>query len=230
MIYFNGDSNVAGSELTDPDLGMTGCLARRLGLPYTNHAFGGASNDRIYDTTMEALFDRTTQKIKLKQRPNLVVIGWTQVNRIQWFLIDQWQSGEFWEINNIGVGIPLPDEFQTRYDFWRKHIDKDGHWRLVMNNYWHNKIYNLHSILQYFSVPHLFFNAFDPFNTENLLPDQQQWHGCFMSPYDDSRAYIPWCFRNDYQEITPGWHHFREDAQSAWADEMLTHIKQNQIV
>lgn len=209
---------------------MTGCLARRLDLPYENHAFGGASNDRIYDTTMEWLFDRSTRKIQLKQRPSLVVIGWTQVNRIQWFLVDQWDSGEFWEINNIGVGIPLPDQYQARYDFWQTHIHKDGHWRVVMSNYWHNKIYNLHSMLDYFAIPHLFFNAFDPFSTENLLPDQRQWDGCFMTPYDDTDAYIPWCFRNGYQEITPGWHHFREDAQAAWAERMCSHIKEHRIL
>lgn len=230
MIYFNGDSNVAGSELADPDQGMTGCLARSLGLDYENHAFGGASNDRIYDSTMDKLFDRTTRKIKLKLRPSLVVIGWTQVNRIQWFLVDKWQSGEFWEINNIGVGIPIPDHYQERYKFWQRRIDKDGHWRIVMENYWHNKIYNLHSVLKYFEVPHLFFNAFDAFGTENLLPDQQQWNDCFMTPYDDSKAYIPWCFRNGYQEITPGWHHFSADAQAAWAGIMHAHIKTHNII
>lgn len=230
MIYFNGDSNVAGSELTDPDLGMTGCLARKLGLPYENHAFGGASNDRIYDSTVGWLLDTSTRKVRLKQHPSLVVIGWTQVNRIQWFLVDQWDSGEFWEINNIGVGIPIPDQYQDRYTFWQTHINKDGHWRIVMNNYWHNKIYNLHSILRYFDIPHVFFNAFDCFSTENLLPDQKQWHGRFMSPYDDSYSYIPWCFRNGYEEITPGWHHFREDAQSAWADVMLDHIRTHSIL
>ena len=230
MIYFNGDSNVAGSELKDPDQGMTGCLARALDMEYENHAFGGASNDRIYDTTMEALFDRSTGRPQLRWRPDLVVIGWTQFSRIQWFLVDQWQSGEFWEINNIGVGIPLPEQFQDRYQFWQDHVHRDGHWQVVMSHYWHNKIFNLHCLLDYHHIPHLFFNAFDRFSTENILPQQREWHGRFMSPYDDSLIYVPWCFRQGYEEITPGWNHFREDAQAAWAGIMHDHIKAHNII
>lgn len=230
MIYFNGDSNVAGTELVDPDRGITGCLARRLGMQYQNHAFGGASNDRIYDTTMADLFDRSTQKPLLKWRPDLVVIGWTQFNRIQWFLVDQWQSGEFWEINNIGVGIPLPENFQSRYQFWQEHVHRDGHWQVVMSHYWHNKIFNMHCLLDYFKIPHLFFNAFDCFSTENVLPEQRDWNDRFMSPYDQSLIYVPWCTRKGFTEITPGHHHFDETGQSAWADCMYDYIQQHQIL
>lgn len=230
MIYFNGDSNVAGSELEDPDLGMAGCLARGLGLPYENHAFGGASNDRIYDTTMEWLFDRSSYKPVIKRRPDLVVIGWTQFSRIQWFLVDQWNSGEFWEVNNLGVGIPIPEEYQARYEFWKTDIRYDGHWDAVLGKYWHNKIFNLHCMLDYFEIPHLFFNAFQCFLRHGLTLDQQQWNGRFMNPYDDSLCYVPWCFRQGYEEITPGWNHFREDAQEAWALTMLDQIQTHKIL
>ena len=230
MIYFNGDSNVAGSELADPDLGMTGVLSRLLGLPYENHAFGGASNDRIYDTTMQALFDRSTNKPQLRQRPDLVVIGWTQFSRIQWFLVDEWNSGEFWEVNNLGVGIPIPPEYQARYEFWKTDIRHDGNWDAVLGKYWHNKIFNLHCLLDYFAIPHVFFNAFQCFLRHGLTLDQQDWQGRFMAPYDDSLCYVPWCFRQGYQEITPGWNHFREDAQAAWAEIMHDHIRQHRIL
>lgn len=230
MIYFNGDSNVAGSELADPDLGMSGCLARKLGLTYENHAFGGASNDRIYDTTIDTLFDRSTNKPQLLKRPDLVVIGWTQFSRIQWFLVDKWDAGVFWEINNLGVGTPIPEEYQERYEFWKTDIEHDGNWHAVLGKYWHNKIFNLHCLLDYYSIPHLFFNAFDCFMTHGFTLAQQQWNDRFLSPYDDSLCYVPWCFRHGYQEITPGWHHFREDAQSAWADVMYNHIMAHKIL
>lgn len=230
MIYFNGDSNVAGSELADPDLGMSGCLARKLGLTYENHAFGGASNDRIYDTTIDTLFDRSTNKPQLLKRPDLVVIGWTQFSRLQWFLVDKWDAGVFWEINNLGVGTPIPEEYQERYEFWKTDIEHDGNWHAVLGKYWHNKIFNLHCLLDYYSIPHLFFNAFDCFMTHGFTLAQQQWNDRFLSPYDDSLCYVPWCFRHGYQEITPGWHHFREDAQSAWADVMYNHIMAHKIL
>lgn len=230
MIYFNGDSNVAGSELQDPDQGMTGHLARELGLSYVNHAFGGASNDRIYDTTISWLLDTTQSTPTLRNRPELVVIGWTQFNRIQWFLIDQWSSGQFWEINLIGAGIPIPDEFQSRYQFWKHNIEKDGVWKRVMSNYWHNKIYNLHCMLDYFEIPHLFFNAFESFATDNLDPTICDWSGTFMDPYGDSMLYTKWCLSQGYQEITPGLLHFDAAAQQAWANVMHQHINSNGIL
>lgn len=230
MIYFNGDSNVAGAELASLDQGMAAHLAQRLGQEYINHAFSGASNDRIYDTTMSWLLDQTQSRPTLRRRPDLVVIGWTQFNRIQWFLTDQWDSGQFWEINLIGVGIPLPEQFQARYEFWKQHIEKDGIWKTVMSNYWHNKIYNLHCLLDYFNIPHLFFNAFDNFSTENIEPAQQDWNSRFMSPYDPSQIYTLWCARNGYQEITPGFLHFDADAHRAWADVMHDHLIRNQIL
>lgn len=230
MIYFNGDSNVAGSELADPDLGMTGCLARSLGLDYENHAFGGASNDRIYDTTMDTLFDRSTNKPQLKIRPDLVVIGWTEFSRIQWFLVDQWDAGVFWEINNLGVGTPVPPEYKERYEFWQTDIKHDSNWNAVLGKYWHNKIFNLHGLLDYYSIPHLFFNAFLCFMTHGFTLAQQQWNQRFLSPYDNDLSYVPWCLRNGYQEITPGWYHFREDAQAAWANIMHQHILAHKIL
>lgn len=230
MIYFNGDSNVAGSELADPDKGMAGCLARSLGMPYQNNAFGGASNDRIYDTTMDTLFDRATNRPQLRQRPDLVVIGWTQFSRIQWFLVDAWNQGEFWEVNNLGVGMPVPDQYQSRYEFWKTDIRFDSHWDAVLGKYWHNKIFNLHCLLAHFKIPHLFFNAFQCFLTHGLTQDQQDWQSCFMAPYDDRLCYVPWCFRQGYQEITPGWNHFQEDAHTEWAAIMDQYIRQHKIL
>lgn len=221
---------MAGTELTNPDLGMTGCLARKLDMPYENQAFGGASNDRIYDTTMEALFDRSSGRPQLRWRPDLVVIGWTQFSRVQWFLVDQWDQGDFWEVNNLGVGMPVPEQYQSRYEFWKTDIRYDAHWDAVLGKYWHNKIFNLHCMLDYFKIPHLFFNAFQCFLTHGLTLDQQQWNGSFMSPYNDDLCYVPWCFRQGYQEITPGWNHFQEDAHSEWADVIDQHLKHHHIL
>jgi hypothetical protein len=227
LIYFNGDSNVAGTELPEATHCMANQLARRFDGQYQtkfiNDAVPGASNDLIYDQTRDFLNNPSSPK------PDLVVIGWTQFNRVQWFLVDDWNNGRFWEINKIGVGIPVPDAYKERYQHYVNHAQYDGHWRLVQGSYWHNKIFNLHKLLEYKNIPHLFFNAFDEF----ILPEQShhlEWDNRFMSPYSRELIYTDWCARKGYKEITPGWQHYESDAHVHWADEMYRHIKNNNIL
>jgi lysophospholipase L1-like esterase len=83
LIYFNGDSNVAGTELPETTHGMAPKLAERFDGQYKtkfiNDATPGASNDLIYEQTLDFLNNPSSPK------PDLVVIGWTQFNRVQWF-------------------------------------------------------------------------------------------------------------------------------------------------
>lgn len=219
---------MSGAELHDPSQGMAGRLFYKLTngsrcYTFSNLAKDGASNDNIYDTTVKYLEDPANPI------PDLVVIGWSQFNRIQWFLVDKWNKGQFWEINNIGVGIPIPDAYQERYQHWSKHVERDGHWHLVQSSYWHNKIFNLHALLDFKRIPHLFFNAFDHF----VLHEKhyhQDWNHRFLSPYDDSLIYTKWCARQGYEEITPGWQHYDEHAHDQWADIMFNHIKEHKII
>lgn len=220
---------MAGGELDDPADGMSVSLYRRL-VPADFHCYqlnnlaeNGASNDLIYDTTMRYLENPNNP------RPDLVVIGWSQFNRIQWYLVDRWNKGAFWEINKLGVGIPVPEEYQNRYQHWKDHVEQGGHWHLVQSAYWHNKIFNLHSMLDHMRIPHLFFNAFDPFVTHH---DQYHldWQGCFMGPYEDTYIYTRWCEREGYQEITPGWQHYNADAHDRWASIMYDYMKNQNII
>ena len=225
-IYFNGDSNVAGTELDNPTHdGMAYQLARRFDNANGNNKFlnaniindskPGAGNDRIYDTTLNYLSNF--------QKPDLVIIGWTDFSRIQWFLDEQ-----FYEINHIGVHIDLPDEYQSRYQHWKDNVQRSGMWNVVMSEYWHNKIYNLHSILNYRKIPHLFFNAFDYFKIDSKY--QSSWNNCYLDPYSNNLVYTKYCESKGYPEITPGWHHYPPEAHKHWADLMYNHIKQNNIL
>ena len=227
LIYFNGDSNVAGTELGEPGLGMASRLAERFDGKYKtkfiNDAVPGASNDLIYEQTLDFLNNPNSQK------PDLVVIGWTQFSRVQWFLVDAWGNGQFWEINKIGVGIPVPAEYQERYDHYVKNVQKDGHWRMVQGAYWHNKIFNVHKLLEYKKIPHLFFNAFD----EYILPQEVNrldWNNTFLTPYSKELVYTEWCQRLGFKEITPGWLHFEQEAHRTWANVMYDYIIKHKIV
>lgn len=227
LIYFNGDSNVAGSELREASEGMAFKLTEKFDGNYKskfiNDAVPGASNDLIYDQTMDFL------KNPNNAQPDLVVIGWTQFSRIQWFLVDDTGHGKFWEINKIGVGLPVPAEYKERYDHYVEHVQRNGDWVLVQSAYWHNKIFNLHKILEHKKIPHLFFNAFEPF----LMPEdkfKQDWNSTFLSPYSSELIYTLNVHRRGHKEITPGWQHYDHNAHAYWADIMYKHIKEHKLV
>lgn len=220
-IYFNGDSNVRGEELANLSDSVAGCLARKLNAEYRNDAVTGASNDLIYDSTMKFLESDET--------PDLVVIGWTEFSRVQWFLADAHGKGQLWEINHLGVGIPVPDRYQSRYQYWKEHVQRDGYWSMIMGSYWHNKIYNVHCLLEHKKIPHLFFNAFVPF----FLPSNEQqfsWNNTFLSPYTKDLIFTDYCINHGYKEITPGYMHFNEEAHNEYAEIMFNHIKAHNIL
>jgi hypothetical protein len=213
-ILFNGDSNMNGEELQDRSRSMIGEISRHLGGTGTNLSVSGASNDLIYNSTLEYLKDN---------KPDLAVIGWTEHGREQWYF-----EGAFHEINQLDVGQRIPEEFRRRYQFWKNHIQKEGEWHRVMGYYWHNKIYNLHLILKERGIPHLFFNAFNAFQVANTA-EQLDWDECFFHPYQQNLCYINYCVEHEFEEITPGWQHYNEDAHAAWAQTLVDYMNQRQV-
>ena len=209
-ILFNGDSNMSGEELDNRDQGMAGVIARHFGATATNIAVSGASNDLIYNSTLDYIRDNPA--------PDLVVIGWTEHGREQWYF-----DGEFHEINQLDVGQRIPEQFRRRYQFWKNHIQKEGEWHRVMGYYWHNKIYNLHLMLQEKHIPHLFFNAFNAFQVENQA-EWLPWQDCFYRPYHQNLCYVNWCSERGFNEVTPGWQHYDHVAHEAWGNTMIDYM------
>lgn len=213
---FNGDSNVAGCELANPDVeSMAAVISERHGARCVNLAKDGASNDRIYDTTLEYLRDNPA--------PDFVMIGWTEHGREQWY-----HDGRMYEINDLEVGERVPEQYRRRHQFWKMHIKHDTDWHRVMGYYWHNKIYNLHIMLKEKNIPHYFFNAFFAFH--GPIEQQLDWHGNFYQPYAQNRTYINWCQEQGYREITPGWLHFNSDAHKSWADELVRALTEDKVL
>jgi hypothetical protein len=219
-ILLNGDSNMCGEELEDRSLGIAPQLCNLLGYEGINLSLSGSSNDRIYDTTMDY--------IKNNPAPDLIVIGWSEYARVQWFLTDQGYP-EWLEINNLGVGKREPPaEYNLRLQHWHQTAD-NFEYRLGLTLYWHQRIYNLHKYLEYLKIPHVFFNAFHDFKV-NQIEFQLDWNNKFMNPYDQDNTYVQWCTKQGYQEITPGWYHYEPAGQRAWAEKLHAYIKDQNIV
>jgi hypothetical protein len=219
-ILLNGDSNMSGEELEDKSLSIGSQLCRLLGGQEINLALTGASNDRIYDTTLEY--------VKNNPDIDLVVVGWSEVSRVQWFLTNQGRP-EFVEVNNLGVGRwKYPSQYNHRLEHWHK-SGTNLEYRTGLSHYWHERIYNLHKYLEYYHIPHVFFNAFHEF----MIHDSQyqlDWHNRFVGPYDPTDTYVDYCQGNNYKEITPGWYHFEPAGQLAWATRLFDHVQKHNLM
>ena len=219
-ILCNGDSNMCGEELEDRSLGIAPQLCDMLGGECVNLSLSGSSNDRIYDTTMEY--------IKSNPHPDLVVIGWSEYVRVQWFLTDLGYP-EWLEINNLGIGKREPPaEYNHRLQHWHE-VSKDLGYRTGMSVYWHERVYNLHKYLEHLEIPHVFFHAFHDFKVHHS-EYQLDWNRRFMDPYDWDNTYVHWCAREGFKEITPGYFHYEPAGQRAWAQRLFDYIKLNRIL
>lgn len=211
-IFFNGDSNMNGEELDDRSQSMANCIAKYFKADSTtNLAVSGGSNDLIYNTTWEWLQNNP--------KPDLVVIGWTEVHREQW-----WFEGRFHEILHLDVGYPVPTHFRRRHHLWKTRISTDGNWARIMGYYWHNKIYNLHTYLTEKGIEHVFWNAFNAFPLDDDR-EHLDWHERYILPYASNSTYVNFCKEKGFREITPGWEHYPPEAHQAWADFVIKEMK-----
>jgi hypothetical protein len=219
-ILFNGDSNMSGTELDDRSLGIAPQLSSMLGMQEINLSLIGCSNDRIYNTTMDYVHNNT--------KPDLIVIGWSEYCRVQWFVADS-DTPEWVEVNTLGIGgKTTPPKYLKRLQHWNE-CTLNPHYRTGLSLYWHEKIYNLHKYLEHLHIPHVFFHAFHDFKLYQMQY-HLNWNNKFMDPYNQDLTYVNWCASNNYKEITPGWFHYEPAAQRAWAERVAKHIKKFKII
>lgn len=95
MVYANGDSWAWGSELGDESQdyrdahSYPGLIAKNLGVELYNNSKPGASNQRVFRTTIHDI-----SKLLLENRKPLVILTWTEVHRFELFetASKQWVS------------------------------------------------------------------------------------------------------------------------------------------
>jgi hypothetical protein len=221
-IYFSGDSNTAGTQLSDPMESFAYVLGKKLGsTSIVVEAVAGGSNDKILRDTQSYLSSNTDVV-------DFVVIGWTSPEREDWFINGNYRSLNKFELFQEGFDL----EKDERYDFYLKNQANNGNYHAEMQKYWHSKIYNYHLELTYNKIPHLFFNAiysFALFNHGKTL-FHHDWNNVFLAPYDHRGSMVDFCQDAGYQEITPGWYHFNKHAHQEWAEVLYQHIKTHNLI
>jgi hypothetical protein len=218
ILYVNGDSNSAGTEMQDPNDCYANNLAQLLGASCTNQSVAGASNDHIL---------RTTYNYLAHNRPDLMVIGWSSSEREDWFV-----DGEYRSVNSFFVNTDNIEQ-TSEWDYWSKHkagwISGDYSYEKQLVKYWNTKIFNFHLELIHLKIPHLFFNAIYSFNLFDPV-FEYNWNNTFYKPYDKNLAMIKWADDQGYEQITPGQWHFEKDAHTHWANILYSYIKENHII
>jgi hypothetical protein len=162
-------------------------------------AESASSNSRII---------RTTRKYLETTTPDFVIIGWSTWEREEWL-----HDSVYWQINAGGVGQDWPDPVKEQYQNY------------VLNLNWHDRtkqahkqIYEFHNELLDLGIPHLFFNTYNDFHTEQPL----YWHDSYIDPYDPNMTYWKWLTDQGFQSNAS--YHFRADAHRKWAEFLLSHL------
>jgi len=226
-IYINGDSHSAGAELVkdycfardDPayahlgELAHPECLnlsygfrlAKTLNAGFFCEAISASSNARILKTTQQFLKN-------MPKSETAIIIGWSTWER------EEWAHGDsVYQITASGSD-QVPFDLEPQYKEW---VMRQTPGEVVRKeNYWHEKIHNLHKELQHRHIKHMFFNSYNYFgNVEN----QVDWNDCYIDPYNQSGTYWHWCEARGHQPVNGGYH-YGIDAHIAWSKHILARL------
>lgn len=221
ILYVNGDSHSAGAEAVnsycfaeddpfyyalgriphpDNERASYGCnIANELFAILHCDAESASSNSRII---------RTTREYIKNNKPDAVIIGWSTWEREEWLHDDT-----YWQINAGGVGSDWPDAVKEKYTHYVANLD----WNKATQQA-HNQIHELHTELSDLKIPHLFFNTYNDFRTQDPL----EWHDSYIGPYNPDMTYYKWLSDQGFESNQS--YHFRADAHRKWAEFLLPRL------
>ena len=206
ILYVNGDSHSEGRGAGNKTFAQL--IANHYNFTLQNQARGGASNARILRTTEEFLKDN---------HPELVVIGWSTWEREEWLYNDQ-----YYDVNSSGH-TGLPEELIDQYKQWvtQQSADEiDNKSRQL-----HEKIYQLHKVLEQRKISHIFFTCMYNFFS---IKQEYDWNNSFINPYINASSYFWYLKNRGFQ--TDKWYHFGEDGHAAWGNFLINYIDKYKIL
>jgi hypothetical protein len=196
-------------------------IAKRFGLHYTNLAWPGGSNNRIIRTTVEALLD-------LDPAQTVILIGWSNWNRTEWYWDNQWHDicGD--------PGYNIPDFAKVRWQQTESHVQNQWTDPVAEHDQWtkskenEHAIWVFHHLLNNLGYKFLFFLAnycskfkWDTIqnNTTKLPWLSNTWA---HDPYEDT-GFSDYCLSRGHQADV--WWHFDQAAHDNYANYLEPYIK-----
>jgi hypothetical protein len=175
------------------------------------HAHSGCSNDRIIRTTQDFL-----TKFEHEKKNWLMVIQWSTWERQEW-LID----GKYYQVGASGMDC-VPESHSLAYKEFIANINWKRETRLA-----HDKVWALHEELKWHSIPHVFFNGNNCFDT---VIHRKRWGTSYIDPYDPAMTYDSILKQAGYTTVRPDSWHYGADAHSYWAKYMLQYLTTNKLI
>ena len=232
MIYFDGDSHTYGEELERPqDQSFATVLSKKLGHDFINLAVSGCSNDEI----MRRVYRQLDHYRATGTRPDLIVIGWTEVDRETWWVNGSGRSVDTYML----MGEEAKNMDPGRLDRFRTNVKYNGIYIAAMTHYWYNQVYNLHCELEHMKIPHLFFHGcrnwmlkWNDISSWNIVKmhdiHEYDWNRCFIRQRDPNFSLLQWAWENGYP--TTRYDHIDAYAHVQWAKLLYEYIETNQLM
>ena len=223
ILYVNGDSHSAGAEaVNDYCFAEDDSLYRSLGrIPHPDNervSYGCNIANELFailycdaeSASSNARIIRTTRKYLETNNPDFVIIGWSTWEREEWL-----HNGVYWQINAGGVGSDWPNAIKEQYKEYILNLNWPEKTRAA-----HEQIHAFHTELLDLSIPHLFFNTYNDFHTQ----EPAYWHNSYIDPYNPNMTYYQWLTDQGFQS-NPSYH-FRADAHRKWAEFLLPYCRE----
>jgi hypothetical protein len=223
ILYVNGDSHSAGAEAVNDY-----CFAEDDPFYYALGRIPHPDNERVSygcnianelfailycdaeSASSNARIIRTTRKYLETNNPDFVIIGWSTWEREEWL-----HDGVYWQINAGGIGHDWPKPVKEQYQNY------------IVNLNWHEKTREAHQQIHEFhielldsGVPHLFFNSYNDFHTQEPV----NWCDSYIDPYNPNMTYYQWLTDQGFQS-NPSYH-FGPDAHKKWAEFLLPYCRE----
>ncbi len=233
ILYVNGDSHSVGAEAVNnhcfagddskywqwdmrwephPDnlrVSYGRVLADHYGANLYCHARAAGSNDRIIRTTKEYL---------TKNRPDVIIIGWTTWEREEWYD----DETDFWyQVNASGIDS-VPKKWETRYKEFVIGIDDNKWTEKAIET--HQKIWEFRCYLENLKIPYFFFNCHLAFDGITGHVPVYEWGINYLDPYNPEASYLNTLIREGF--VPSKYNHFGADAHKRWANILHWHVTQ----
>lgn len=208
MILVNGDSWSGGRTYEKLSDTWPFQMAEKYQLSVENLAWGGASNHRIFRTTIEYLY---TCKLPISH----LIIGWSSFDRFEF----PTTSGSYARITAMGIpcfentSVPIPHIKQLKKIYYEQMYNET----LVYSSFLNNLLV-LQDLCRYKNIKFLNFNSFQ-LRPQLINDDRCDKHTWILPPDKDMMRYLD----NLGYGIIPSLHTTVE-GQTAWADYVYKHL------
>ena len=232
MIYFDGDSHTYGEELENPaQESFPKILSEKLGHEFVNLAESGCGNDEI----MRRVYRYLSQCKEKNQYPDMIVIGWTEVDRETWFVEGVGKSVDTYKLTATEAHKLYPE----RLSKFRKNVKYNGIYIAALTHYWYNQVYNLHCELELLKIPHLFFHGcpnwlkkWNDIRSWNIVKmdniTSYVWNNTFINQTDPNFSMFQWTTGRGHPHTE--YDHVGPLAHVEWAELLYDHIQQHNLL